>query len=84
LKTYDESIDFLRTSLDAARLGDREKLDGFRSLDRFVRNIETRLQPRVHFDSIIAHEHAISPSLDGRSVFSDRPAQPSLFDRDKP
>ena len=83
LKTYDESINFLRSSLDAARLGDRDKLDGFRSLDRFVRNTETGLQPRAHFDSIIAHEHAISPSLDGCSVFSDRPAQPSLFDRDK-
>jgi len=45
LKTFDESITFLRTSLDAARLGDRDKLDGFRSLDRFVRAIETRLEP---------------------------------------
>src|SRR5262249_29068539 len=68
LKTYDESINFLRTSLDAARLGDKEKLDGFRSLERFVRNIETRLQPQADFDSLIAHEHAISPSLNGRSV----------------
>ena len=80
LKTYDESINFLRTSLDAARVGDKEKLDGFRSLERFVRNIETRLQPQADFESMISHEQAVSPSLDGRSVLDDRPSQPSLFD----
>src|SRR5689334_21462265 len=30
LKTYDESINFLRTSLDAAKLGDQDKFDGFK------------------------------------------------------
>jgi hypothetical protein len=72
LKTYDESINFLRTSLDAARIGDREKVDGFRRLERFVRTVETRLKPKADFDAIIKHEHAISPSLDGRSVFDDK------------
>src|SRR6185295_13670931 len=43
LKTYDESLNFLRTSLDAAKVGDKEKLDGFRRLERFVRTVETRL-----------------------------------------
>jgi hypothetical protein len=82
LKTYDESLNFLRTSLDAARLGDKDKLDGFRRLDRFVRGIETRFDPEADFKAVIAHEEAISPSLDGRSVFDDKPAppiQPSLF-----
>jgi hypothetical protein len=36
LKTYDQSLDFLRTSLDKAKVGDQDKLDGFRRLDRFV------------------------------------------------
>jgi hypothetical protein len=72
LKTYDESLSFLRTSLDAAKLGDSEKLDGFRRLDRFVRAVEARLQPEANFEAVIAHEKAISPSLDGRSVFDDR------------
>jgi len=80
LKTYDESINFLRTSLDAARLGDRDKLDGFRSLDRIVRAVETRLEPDADFASAIAHEERISPSLGGRSVVDDRPRQPFLFD----
>src|SRR6476469_3608930 len=74
LKTYDESINFLRNSLDAARVGDKEKVDGFRRLERFVRNVETQGEPEADFDAIIAHENAISASLDGRSVFDDKPA----------
>jgi uncharacterized protein len=72
LKTYDESIAVLRRALDAAKLGDPDKLESFARLDRFVRNIERRAQPQADFDAVIAHERAISPSLDGRSVFDDR------------
>jgi len=79
LKTYDESLNFLRTSLDAAKVGDKDKLDGFRRLERFTRAVETRLEPQTDFDALIAHENAISPSLDGRSVFDDKPRQGSLF-----
>ena len=45
--TYDESIGVLRNALDRARLGDTEKLDGFKRLDRFVRAIEDRAEPRA-------------------------------------
>jgi hypothetical protein len=72
LKTYDESISVLRRALDAAKLGGSEKLEGFARLDRFVGNIERRYSPKADFDAILAHEHAISPALDGRSVFDDR------------
>jgi uncharacterized protein len=33
--TYEESIDFLRTCLDKAKIGDRDKLDAFRKLSAF-------------------------------------------------
>jgi len=79
LKTYDESLNCLRTSLELAKLGDKDRLEGFRRLERFVRTIETRLKPEADFDAVIAHEKAISPSLDGRSVFDDKPRQLSLF-----
>ena len=79
LKTYDESLTLLRTALDAAKVGDRDKLDGFRRLESFVRAAETELEPEADFDAVIAHEEAISPSLGGRSVFDDKPRQPSLF-----
>ena len=72
LKTYDESLAVLRSSLDRARLGDPDKMDGFKRLDRFVRAIEQRRAPEADFHAVVAHENAISPALDGRSVFDDR------------
>jgi hypothetical protein len=72
LKTYDESLAVLRRALDSAKLGHTEKLDGFKRLDRLVRQVEEQSEPTADFDSAIRHEHAISPSLDGRSVFDDR------------
>jgi hypothetical protein len=71
LKTYDESLSVLRRSLDAARLGDMEKIDGFKRLNNFVQGIQDRYEPEANFERIVEHEHAISPHLDGRSVFDD-------------
>jgi hypothetical protein len=73
LKTYDQSLNVLRTALDAAKVDDKEKLEGFRRLNRFVNAVETNLQPEADFEKLIEHENAISPSLGGRSVFDDEP-----------
>jgi hypothetical protein len=78
LKTYDESLSVLRRSLDAAKLGDSDKMDGMKRLDRFVRGIEARCEPEANFDAVMAHERAISPSLDGRRVFDTRPPERQL------
>src|SRR3984893_18393678 len=76
LKTYDESIAVLRRGLDSAKVGHTEKVEGFRRLERFVRNVEETYQLVAHFKELVAHEHAISASLDGRSVFDDRKRAP--------
>ena len=68
LKTYDESIGVLRRSLDAAKLGDRDKLEGFARLEKFARAIEKSCAPEADFHRAIAHERVLSPSLDGRVV----------------
>lgn len=73
LETYDQSLNVLRTALDAAKVGDKEKLEGLRRLNRFVQTVEKRLEPEADFDAALAHENEISPSLDGRSVFDDEP-----------
>jgi hypothetical protein len=75
LKTYDESLDFLRRSLESAKLGDEDKLEGFQRLEHFVRTIEHEFKPEADFNAAIAHEEAISPSLNGRSVFDDNPRE---------
>jgi len=33
--------------------------------------VEKQREPRVDLDALIRHENAISPSLDGRTVFDD-------------
>jgi len=83
LKTYDESLHFLRNALDRAKISSngngsdrvafgREKLDALRRLERFSRSVEKSLAPRADFDAIIKHERTISPSLDGRTVMDDQ------------
>jgi len=68
LKTYDETINFMRRSLDAAKLGHSEKIDGMRRLDRFARTVEQMHAPDAEFEAVVARERAISPSLDGHMV----------------
>jgi len=82
-KTYDESLDVLRSSLDAARTGDKEKLEGFRRLERFVRMVETQLKPEADFEATVAHENAISSALDGRSVFDGKGRRASQAGRQR-
>lgn len=72
LKIYDESISVLRRSLDAAKLGDSDKIDSFRRLDRFTRAVEKNLSPTSDFDAAIANERTISKALGGRTAFDDR------------
>lgn len=87
LKTYDDSLGVLRRSLDAAKLGHTEKLEGFRRLDALTRTVEQQRQPLADFAAAVAHEREISASLGGRTVFDDtrkakKPAaaQLSLFE----
>ncbi len=80
LKTYDESIDVLRKSLDVAKMDGGDKLEGFRRLNEFVKAIETDVQPEADLPSLVAHELALSPLLGGRSVQSGgkRKARPAM------
>lgn len=72
VRTYDESLRVLRRSLEAARLGHTEKLDGFRRLDRLTRKVEEEREPFAEFDAAIRHERAISSSIGGRTVFDGK------------
>ncbi|WP_216841075.1 DUF763 domain-containing protein [Acidobacterium sp. S8] len=73
LKVYDDSLAILRRSLEAARLGYTEKLEGFKRLDRLTRDVEEKREPLADFNSVVSHERAISASIGGRTVFDDNP-----------
>ena len=81
LKVYDESIAVLRRALDSAKLGDTDKVGGFKRLDAFTRGIEGRRGPEADVAATIAHERAISASLGGRTVFDEAPSRPSSAKR---
>jgi len=73
LKTYDESLSVLRRSLDAAKLGRSEKVDGLKRLDALVRRVEaSAAAPEARLQEVIEHERSISPSIGGRTVMDDR------------
>ena len=72
LTVYDESIAVLRRALDSAKLGQTDKLGGFKRLDAFTRAIEEHRGPEADVEVTIAHERAISRPLGGRTVFDDR------------
>jgi hypothetical protein len=72
LKTYDQSLSVLRRTLDQAKLGVTDKIEGFRRLDKFVRTIEKQGAPQANFDESINHERDISSSLNGRTAFDDK------------
>lgn len=78
LKTYDESLAVLRRALQQAKVGHTEKLSGFSRLDGFTRMVEKQGRSDADFQAALAHERAISPSLDGRTVFDDRKPKKKL------
>src|SRR6188768_1086987 len=53
LETYDATIAVLRHSLDRAKVGQTDKLDGMKRLDRFVRAVEHRYEPVADVNAAI-------------------------------
>jgi uncharacterized protein len=73
LKTFDESIEVLRRSLDRSRIDGQAKSQGLQRLHRFVCAVEEKAKFEANLEAVVAHELAISPSLNGRSVVDDKP-----------
>jgi hypothetical protein len=75
LKPYDEALGVLRRSLQAAHLGNTEKAEGLKRLDRLTRTVEENRQPVADFERAMEYERANSRSFDGRTVFDERRKQ---------
>ena len=59
-------------------MGNSEKMDGFKRLDRFVRAVEQNCELAARLPELVARENAISKSQDGRSFFDDRMKKPPV------
>ncbi|AOB32636.1 hypothetical protein AKI39_20690 [Bordetella sp. H567] len=68
LDVYDRTIDVMKTAVSQARLGNEEKLDALKRLDRQARRLEDTARGPALPDFIEQERHD-SPDYGGRSVF---------------
>ena len=68
VKVYDETIRVMKSAVLKAKLGREEEVQALKRLDDQARRLE-RSAEGPSLESFIAVERAVSPSLDGRSVF---------------
>lgn len=84
-KTYDQTIEVLRSALEKAKLGNTEKLDAIRNLNLAAMAIEKNFVPNASFYNVLEQERRNSYKYGGRTVFGKaRPpkdvGQLQLFD----
>jgi uncharacterized protein len=70
LRVYDETLRVMRQAVDAARLGDGERLAAMQRLDAEARRLE-RTATGPAFDEFVAAERERSHEYGGRSVFGE-------------
>jgi hypothetical protein len=75
LKVYDKTIGVLRSAIEAAKLGNDEKLAAIRRLDEQARRLE-RTAAGPSLEAYLAEERARSHEYGGMSVFGPEPAPP--------
>lgn len=67
-KTYDQTIELLRSAIDKARLGARDKLETIKNLNLAAQAIETNFVPNANFYKVIEKERRESYRYGGRTV----------------
>lgn len=67
-RIYDESIRILGTSIERAKLGERDKLECLNRLHRTQLFVEKNCHPTADFQKTLAHEKAHSEEWGGRVV----------------
>lgn len=84
-KTYDQTIDILRTAVDTAKLGATDKQEAIKNLTLAAQAIEKNFMPNANFYKVIEQERRDAYKYGGRTVFGKSKApkggvQMDLFD----
>jgi len=84
-KTYDQTIDILRTAVDRAKLGITDKREAIKNLMLASQAIEKNFMPNANFYKVIEQEKRDSYKYGGRTVFGKakppkNKSQMDLFD----
>ena len=86
LRVYDQTIAVMRRAVDAARLGNSERLAAIKRLDAEARRMESAAEGPT-FEEYVADNVARSDEYGGRTVFDDRKPKRQLsfgFTEDRP
>lgn len=68
-KTYDQTIDVLRTALEKAKLGNTDKFEAVKNLTLAAQAIEKNFMPNANFYKVVEQERGDSYKHGGRTVF---------------
>jgi hypothetical protein len=68
-KVYDETIEFLRNSLQRSKIGYHDKKRAFKNLSKAREFVEMSFSPEAHLLELIEKERGESPEHGGRTVF---------------
>ena len=89
-KVYDETIRVMKRAVEAARLGERDRLSALKRLDEAQRDIDrtTRQLVGPTFDEFVENERSKSRRYGGLSVFGPTPeptetARPGIRSRSR-
>lgn len=80
LKIYDQSIQFMETALQKAKLGYNDKQKALKKLHTIAKQMEKDFTPNKHFDELVQHERNNTYKYDGRTVFG-KARKPESNDR---
>jgi len=72
-RIYDETIEFLRKSVDGAKLGLTDKRDAMKNISKAVRWIELEMNPSAMFRDTVSKEWRDSWKYGGRTVAGKTP-----------
>ena len=82
IKVYDETLKVLKAAVEAAKLGQDDKLSALKRLDKQARDLE-RVATGPSLPAILAEERARSHEYGGRSVFGWEEPELDLRAKDK-
>jgi hypothetical protein len=73
-KVYDETIDALKTSVEKAKIGDKDKLNAIKKLSKIAQKAEAGFTPNDNFSRLLQKENREAYKHGGRSL--DRKSKP--------
>lgn len=73
-RTYDETIEVITSSIEKAKIGDKEKFEAIKNLSVFAQKAEEHFRPSGELKDLIAEERKNSWKYGGRTVFGKVPA----------